>query len=92
MKNENARDRQTGGAMAEEQAMAAILREKLGDAAIPGSRAEFAPDEAEQAGSFAEDAVDEHDAAAGVIDLADASAPLPLTGSTSHERPAQVTD
>lgn len=88
----NARDRQTGGAMAEEQAMAAVLREKLGDAAIPGSRAEFAPDEAEQAGSFAEDAVDEHDAAAGAIDLADASAPPSLTGSTSHERPAQVTD
>ena len=88
----NARDRQTGGAMADEQAMAAVLREKLGDAAIPGSRAEFSPDEAEQAGSFAEDAVDEHDAAAGAVDLADASAPLPMTGSTSHERPAKVTD
>ena len=88
----NARDRRTGGAMAEEQVMAAVLREKLGDAAIPGSRAEFAPDEAEQAGSFAEDAVDEHDAAAGAVDLAYASAPLPLTGSTNHERSAQVTD
>lgn len=87
----NERDTQTGAAMAEAQAMAAVLREKLGDAAVPGGLAEFAPDEAEQAGSFAEDAVDEQDAAAGVIDLADAAAPPP-TGSASHERSSEVAD
>ena len=85
------RDSQADAAMAEAQAMAAVLREKLGDAAVPGGLAEFAPDEAEQAGSFVEDAVDEQDAAAGVIDLADASAPPP-TGSASHERPSKVAD
>ena len=86
----NERDRQTGAAMAEAQTMTAILREKLGDAAVPGGLAEFAPDEAEQAGSFAEDAVDEQDAAAGVIDLADAGAPP--TGSARHERSSEVAD
>ena len=85
----NERDSQASAAMAEAQAMAAVLREKLGDAAVPGGLAEFAPDEAEQAGSFAEDAVDEQAAAAGVIDLADAP---PLTGSASHERSSEVAD
>lgn len=85
------REMQTGAAMAEAQTMAAVLREKLGDAAVPGGLAEFAPDEAEQAGSFTEDAVDEEDAAAGVIDLADAGAPPP-TGSASHERSSEVAD
>lgn len=87
----NERDSQASVAMAEDQAMAAVLREKLGDAAVPGGLTEFAPDEAEQAGSFAEDAVDEQDAAAGVIDLADAGAPPP-TGSASHERSSEVAD
>ncbi|MCL6482803.1 MAG: conjugal transfer protein TraD [Janthinobacterium lividum] len=88
----NERDRFPDGGRAAEQAMAAVLREKLDDAAVPGGRAEFAPDEAEQAGAFAEDALDEQDAAAGAIDLADASAPPPLMRSRDHERHTQVTD
>lgn len=85
-------DMGTGSEMAEAQAMAAVLREKLDDAAVPGGVAEFAPDEAEQAGAFGEDALDEQDAAAGAIDLADASAPPPLMRSRDHERHTQVTD
>ena len=85
----NERDSLAGAVLTEAQAMDALLREKLGDAAVPGGLAEFAPDEAEQAGSFAEDAVDEEDAAAGAIDLADAGGP-PATGSASHERSSKV--
>ncbi|MGK5078769.1 hypothetical protein [Janthinobacterium sp. HLX7-2] len=85
-------DMGSGSEMADAQAMAAVLREKLDDAAVPGGVAEFAPDEAEQAGAFAEDALDEQDAAAGAIDLADASAPPPLIRSRDHERHTQVTD
>lgn len=87
----NEPDSQAGVAMAEAQVTAAVLREKLGDAAVPGGQAEFAPDEAERAGAFTEDAVDEHDAAAGAIDLADAGAPPP-TRSASHERSSEVAD
>lgn len=54
---------------------AATLHEKLADALIPGFQAEFAPDEAEQAGAFAEDALSEQDAVDSDVDLADANTP-----------------
>lgn len=39
------------------------LYEKLSDVMVPGFEAEFDPDEADQAGSFTEDALSEQDAA-----------------------------
>lgn len=48
---------------------AAAIREKFIDALTPGFQAEFAPDEADQAGAFVEDALSEDDAAASGIDL-----------------------
>lgn len=39
------------------------LQEKLADVGIPGFEADFDPDEAEQAGSFTEDALSAEDAA-----------------------------
>lgn len=41
----------------------AALREKLADALIPGYQAEFGPEEAERAGAFRENALEETDAA-----------------------------
>ncbi|WP_395827867.1 conjugal transfer protein TraD [Collimonas sp.] len=51
---------------------AAALREKLADALTPGYQAEFDPEEAERAGAFREDALNELDAAGSTDDLADA--------------------
>ena len=51
---------------------AAALREKLNDALTPGYQAEFDPEEAERAGAFREDALNELDAAGSTDDLADA--------------------
>ena len=51
---------------------AAALREKLTDALTPGYEAEFDPEEAERAGAFREDALNELDAAASTDDLAEA--------------------
>jgi hypothetical protein len=51
---------------------AAALREKLTDALTPGYQAEFDPEEAERAGAFREDALNELDAAGSTDDLADA--------------------
>lgn len=51
---------------------AAALREKLTDALTPGYQAEFDPEEAERAGAFREDALNELDAAGSSDDLADA--------------------
>jgi len=48
---------------------AAVLREKLADAEIPGYQAEFDPEEAESAGAFLEDAMSEQDAIEGATDL-----------------------
>ena len=62
---------------------AAALRDKLTDILIPGYAAEFDPDEAEQAGAFAEDALSLEDAAESCLDLADAG-----TASISHNREA----
>lgn len=50
------------------------LHEKLVDALTPGYQAEFDPDEAQQAGAFAEDALSELDARESDIDLLDALA------------------
>lgn len=49
---------------------AAALREKLTDALTPGYQAEFDPEEAERAGAFREDALNELDAAGSSDDLA----------------------
>ncbi|HZZ03537.1 MAG TPA: hypothetical protein VFE81_11570, partial [Paraburkholderia sp.] len=54
---------------------AEAMREKLTDALTPGFQAEFAPDEAVQAGAFVEDALSEQDAADSDVDLDDATAP-----------------
>jgi hypothetical protein len=62
---------------------AAALREKLTDILTPGYAAEFDPDEAEQAGAFAEDALSLEDAAESCLDLAGAS-----TAAISHNREA----
>lgn len=53
----------------DEARVAATLHEKLADALIPGFQAEFAPDEAEQAGAFVEDALSEQDAVESGVDL-----------------------
>ena len=45
------------------------LREKLIDALTPGYAVEFDPEEAEKAGAFVEDALNEHDAIESSIDL-----------------------
>lgn len=50
----------------------AALREKLTDALTPGYQAEFDPEEAERAGAFREDALNELDAAGSTDDLATA--------------------
>ena len=52
----------------EDDEQAAIL-EKLDDSLIPGLQVEFAPEEAERAGAFVEDALSEHDALESGIDL-----------------------
>lgn len=51
-------------------ASTAALREKLTDALTPGYQAEFDPEEAERAGAFREDALNELDAAGSTDDLA----------------------
>ena len=48
-----------------------IVDEKLVDALTPGYQVEFDPEEAEEAGAFKEDALNEEDAAESNIDLAD---------------------
>lgn len=48
-----------------------VLTEKLTDAMLPGAVVEFDPEEAEQIGAFAEDALDEVDALESSIDLTD---------------------
>jgi hypothetical protein len=53
---------------------AAALREKLTDILTPGYEAEFDPDEAEQAGAFAEGALSLKDAADSCMELDVASA------------------
>jgi hypothetical protein len=53
----------------DEARVAATLHEKLADALIPGFQAEFAPDEAELAGAFVEDALSEQDAVESGVDL-----------------------
>ena len=54
--------------------VAAALRDKLTDLLIPGYSVEFDPDEAEQAGAFQEDALNEQDAAESCLDLVDGAA------------------
>ncbi len=49
---------------------AATIAEKLADALTPGYQAEFDPDEAERAGAFVEDALDEKEAMESSMDLA----------------------
>ncbi len=62
---------------------AAALRDKLTDILTPGYAAEFDPDEAEEAGAFAEEALSLEDAIASCPDLTDASA-----GASGTEREA----
>ena len=50
---------------------AGALRAKLFDAMTPGFIAEFDPDEAEEAGAFAEDGLSEADALASVVDFSE---------------------
>lgn len=53
----------------------AALREKMGDAYIPGYHAEFAPEEADLAGAFIEDALTEQYAAESDTELIEAIRP-----------------
>ena len=48
-----------------------VTSEKIHDAQTPGFEAEFAPDEAEKAGAFPEEALSEQDAAESGSDLLD---------------------
>lgn len=48
-----------------------VVGEKLTDAMVPGVEIEFDPDEAERAGAFPEDALNESDAKDSSIDLND---------------------
>lgn len=54
-----------------EQAAKEALNEKLADSMYPGFRAEFDAKEAELAGAFSEDALDERDAEESAYDLSD---------------------
>ncbi|CAD7741628.1 hypothetical protein NX79_00745 [Xanthomonas vasicola] len=63
------------GAFDDSANAAETLRDKLTDALTPGYQAEFAPDEAERAGAFAEDALSEQEAVESDIDLVDATMP-----------------
>jgi len=69
----------------------AVILQKLIDADIPGFRVEFDPEEAELLGAFEEDALDEHDALDGSVDLYDGQtepsnlAYLVVSGGDSHE-------
>lgn len=58
---------------------AAALRDKLSDILTPGYAAEFDPDEAEQAGAFAEGALSLEDAADSCLDLDDDNAAASAT-------------
>ncbi|MBY0243430.1 MAG: hypothetical protein K2X55_29400 [Burkholderiaceae bacterium] len=49
--------------------MEAVLQEKLADAQVPGFWTEFAPDEADLAGAFVEQALAETDATVSHLDL-----------------------
>jgi hypothetical protein len=49
-----------------------IVDEKLKNALTPGYQVEFDPEEAEEAGAFTEDALNEKDAVESNVDLADA--------------------
>jgi hypothetical protein len=53
----------------DDEAISAVLREKLSDAFTPSYEAEFAHEEAIRAGAFAEDALSEQDAAESAVDL-----------------------
>lgn len=55
---------------------AAALRDKLVELLTPGYAVEFHPDEAEQAGAFAEDALGLEDAAESCLDRDDAAAAM----------------
>lgn len=46
-----------------------IINEKLLDASTPGFSVEFSPDEAEKAGAFKEEAINERDALESNIDI-----------------------
>lgn len=52
-----------------------VLLQKLEDAETPGFTAEFDPDEAEEAGAFAEEALTEEDAAESSNDFLDIELP-----------------
>lgn len=62
---------QDEGLLSDEANAASVLQEKLIDAMIPGFQVEFDPDEAEKAGAFKEDALNEADALDSGVDLAD---------------------
>lgn len=55
---------------------AGALSEKLADAETPGFQAEFDPEEAERAGAFVEDALNEQDASASGDDLVEVDGAL----------------
>jgi hypothetical protein len=58
-------------------------REKLADAEVSGYQAEFDPDEAERAGAFVEDALNEQDALESTIDHLE---PAPAEPTTPQNR------
>jgi|GEM_PF-1500442 len=57
-----------GGFMKDQEAMDAVIDEKLIDMETPGFAAEFDPLEAERLGAFREDALTEQDAVDSTID------------------------
>ena len=57
-----------GGSMKDQEAMDAVIEEKLSDMETPGFAAEFDPLEAERLGAFKEDALTEQDALDSTID------------------------
>lgn len=62
-------DNESAGDARDKAIAVEVTHEKLADAFTPGFWAVFAPDEAELAGAFVEDALDEADAVASDVDL-----------------------
>ena len=78
-------------AIDDQAAQSAALREKLSDALTPGFQAEFDPEEAENAGAFQEDALNEMDAAASADDLAFSEGPALADDAVAMDIPPFIT-
>ncbi len=68
MSNQEGEATGEGGSMKDQEAMDAVIDEKLIDMETPGFQAEFDPLEAERLGAFKEDALTEQDALDSSID------------------------